>query len=324
MQNFSKGKIRHICSVLPSKKVSNFDNPFFSEKDKQKIIKQIGVETRYILDKDKNEKISELFIKAAEATLEALRWEKNTIDAIIVLTQSNEFRYPAMACYIQGKIGLRKENLIAFDVNLGCSGYVYALNIAYNYISNGLKRVLLLVGDASSETILPDNRETAFLFGDGVSCTAVEAENSKSYFCFKTLGEGYDLIIAPYKDGYMQMKGIEVFDYTIRNIPLAFENILKLANLTKEQISQFYFHQANSFVLNYLGNKLGISEKLPNNMLNFGNENSNSIPLLICDLKNQNYKNVMLMGYGVGFSVATCILEELDCTCNIIYNKLDK
>lgn len=320
MQSFSNSKIKHICSVLPSKKVSNFDNPNFSEKEKQKIIKQVGVETRYLLDKDKGERISELFIKAANETLKALQWDKNSVDAIIVLTQSNEFRYPAMACYLQGKLNLRKDNLIAFDINLGCSGYVYGLNVAYNYINNGLKRILLLVGDASSETVSPSSRETAFLFGDGVSCTAIEKEASNSFFCFRTLGEGYDLIIAPYKDGYMQMKGVEVFDYTIRNLPLEFEKILTFSKLNVKEISQFYFHQANTFVLNYFENKLNIQGRLPNNMKEFGNENSNSIPLLICDTKKQNYKNVMLMGYGVGFSVATCVLEDLDCSCNILYN----
>lgn len=323
MQNFEKGKIKHICSVLPSKKVSNYDNPYFEKNEKEKIVKLTGIETRYILDKEKNEKISDLFFIAAEETLKTLQWEKNSIDAIIVLTQSNEFRYPAIACYLQGKLGLRQEDLIAFDINLGCSGYVYALNVAYNYISNGLNRILLLVGDASSENISPNNRETAFLFGDGVSCTAIDNSSSKSFFTFKTLGDGYDLIIAPL-NGCMKIKGMEIFSYTSKNLPLQLNKILAYANLSKDQISQFYFHQANTLILNYFENKFKIHGKLPNNMLNFGNESSNSIPLLICDTKKQNYQNVMLMGYGVGFSVATCILEELNCTCEIIYNKLDK
>ncbi|EAL5964043.1 hypothetical protein KJK83_000195 [Campylobacter jejuni] len=201
MQSFSQAKIAHITSVIPSKKCINRNNNYFSERELNKIIKQIGVETRYIMDKDKNERISDLFLKAANETLKALQWDKESIDAIIVVSQSNEFRFPAMACYLQGKLGLKQENLLAFDVNLGCSGYVYGLNIAYNYIANGLNRILLLVGDVSSNVIDPSSRDVALLFGDGVSCSAIEKKESQSYFCFKTLGEGYDCIIAPYGGG---------------------------------------------------------------------------------------------------------------------------
>ncbi|TKX34348.1 beta-ketoacyl-[acyl-carrier-protein] synthase family protein [Campylobacter taeniopygiae] len=200
MQKFHQGSIAHICSVVPSKKIVNSQIDNFDEKDKKKIIKQIGVEQRYILNKDK-EKISDLYLMAADETLKTLSWDKDSIDAIIVVSQSNEFRFPAMACYLQGVLGLRKDNFLAFDVNLGCSGYVYGLNIAYNYIANGLKRILLFTGDVSSDVVDFNARDTAFLFGDGVSCTAIENKACQSYFCFKTLGEGYDCIIAPYWGG---------------------------------------------------------------------------------------------------------------------------
>ncbi|MBZ7965865.1 ketoacyl-ACP synthase III [Campylobacter molothri] len=318
MQKFQRGKIVHICSVVPSKKILNSQIDNFDEKDKKKIIKQTGVEQRYVLDKEK-EKISDLYLKAADETLKILAWDKDSIDAIIVVSQSNEFRFPAMACYLQGILNLRKDNFLAFDVNLGCSGYVYGLNIAYNYIANGLNRILLFAGDISSDVVDFNARDTAFLFGDGISCTAIENKACKSYFSFKTLGEGYDCIIAPYGGGYMQMKGVEVFDFTLKHLPLEFEKILKFSCLKKEQLSRLYFHQANSFLLSYLEEKLDVKGKLLNNMKNFGNTSSNSIPLLISDTKDKDYENVMFMGFGVGFSVATCILEFLDCSCSLIY-----
>ncbi|MGH2266692.1 hypothetical protein [Campylobacter taeniopygiae] len=200
MQKFHQGSIAHICSIVPSKKIVNSQMDNFDEKDKKKIIKQIGVEQRYILNKDK-EKISDLYLTAADETLKTLSWDKDSIDAIIVVSQSNEFRFPAMAYYLQGILGLRKDNFLAFDVNLGCSGYVYGLNIAYNYIANGLKRILLFAGDTTNEVVDFNARDTAFLFGDGVSCTAIENKVCQSYFCFKTLGEGYDCIMAPYGGG---------------------------------------------------------------------------------------------------------------------------
>ncbi|EAK4738618.1 ketoacyl-ACP synthase III [Campylobacter coli] len=320
MQSFSQAKIAHITSIVPSKKCFNRKSEHFSEREINKTLKQIGVETRYIVDKGKNEKISDLFLKAANETLKALQWDKESIDAIIVVSQSNEFCFPAMACYLQGKLGLRQNDLFAFDVNLGCSGYVYGLNVAYNYISNGLNRILLLVGDVSTNVIDPNARDVALLFGDGVGCTAIENKISQSYFCFKTLGEGYDCIIAPYGGGVMQMKGVDVFDFTLKHIPLEIDRILQFSSLTKESISQFYFHQANAFLLTYLGNKLNIQDKLPININNFGNTSSNSIPLLISDTKkNKNYRNVILIGFGVGLSIATCILETLDCSCSLIY-----
>lgn len=120
--------------------------------------------------------------------------------------------------------------------------------------------------------------------------------------------------------GVMQMKGVDVFDFALKHIPLEIDRILQFSSLTKESVSQFYFHQANAFLLIYLGNKLNIQDKLPININNFGNTSSNSIPLLISDTKkNKNYRNVILIGFGVGLSVATCILETLDCSCSLIY-----
>ncbi|ECL3019068.1 ketoacyl-ACP synthase III [Campylobacter jejuni] len=319
MQSFSQAKIAHITSIIPSKKCFNRKSEHFSEREINKTLKHIGVETRYVIDKDKNEKISDLFLKAANKTLKVLQWDKESIDAIIVVSQSNEFRFPAMACYLQGKLGLRQKDLFAFDINLGCSGYVYGLNVAYNYISNGLNRILLFVGDVSSNVIDQNTRDVALLFGDGVSCTAIENKISQSYFCFKTLGKGYDCIMAPYGGGVMQMKGVDVFDFALKHIPLEIDRILQFSSLKKESISQFYFHQANAFLLTYLGNKLNIQDKLPININNFGNTSSNSIPLLISDTKDKDYCNVILMGFGVGLSVATCMLETLDCTCTLFY-----
>ena len=133
IQEIVNARIAHITSVLPSKKINNIDNPNFTLKEKQKIIKQTGIQSRYELDRSKGERLIDLYIKAANDTLEKLQWERESIKAIIVVSQSHEYIYPATACILQEKLGL-SENIAAFDVSMGCSGYVYGLNIAFNYI----------------------------------------------------------------------------------------------------------------------------------------------------------------------------------------------
>ena len=348
-QQFNAARIAHISAALPSKKLYNLDNPNFDEKDKRRLVKKVGVTSRYVVDREKGERLLDLYIKAGLDSLERLGWAKDSIDAIIVLSQSHEYKFPSTACILQDRLGLRNE-VIAFDASLGCSGYVYGLNIAFNYAANGANRILLFVGEASQDTASQKDRHVAFLFGDAVACTAIEALDSikareshlPSTFYFKTLGRGYDYIIMPKgghaspitpkdfeeyidKDGTvksgicMQMKGLEVFDFTIEELPPALDKVLNLANLSLSNIDRFYLHQANLFILQFFADKFGISDRMPINIGEFGNTSSASIPLLICDTQGSNIRQspVVMAGFGVGLSVAMVALE-LNCSTSII------
>lgn len=345
IQQINKAYIAHITSILPSQKIYNIDNLDFTLKEKQKIIKQTGIQSRYVLDRKNNERLIDLYVKAGHDTLKILNWKKESIQAIIVVSQSHEYIYPATACMLQDKLDLNQD-IVAFDVNMGCSGYVYGLNIAFNYIANGIDRILLFVGEAISYAYHKDDRASIFLFGEAGSCTAIESKKEyKSMFYFKSIGSGSNSLIikkggsaepfqymdfkAIAKNGldiksgaFQEMDGIKIFEFSKEEVPKAIENIMQYTKLKSNQISKFYFHQANLFILDFLGHKLDIKDKLPINIYDVGNTSSCSIPLLICDTQGTKIKQekIMLVGFGVGLSIGIAILD-LNCTLNLIGKK---
>lgn len=351
----SNAKIRHITSILPSLKLDNASNPNFDEKEKRKIIKTTGVNTRYELARDlknkaNDESLLDLYVDSGRDTLEKLDWSKDSISGIIVVSQQHEYKLPATACILQERLGLHKE-CFAYDVAMGCSGYVYGLYIAMSHIaaSGGeVGRILLFVGDAPSNVTYKKNKSIAMLFGDAASCSAIEYDKdaSKAYFSFRTLGEGFRAIISPYgglkhpldsgsfeefidEDGNVNIpacqivKGIEVFDFTIEEVPKNIARILEYAKMNISEIDTFYLHQANKMINEYLANKMQISNKAPINIDRFGNTSCTSIPLLLCDNKIHHIaeSKMLLAGFGVGLSVAMGIMQNVDFSTNILYRK---
>lgn len=332
-------KIIHIETMVPSKLINNMDLDF-EEKLKKKIIKNTGVEQRYILDE--NQSFLEMYTQIGLNTLETLNWDKDSIDGVIVVTQTQEYKLPATSCIIQGKLGLSTETF-AYDISMGCSGYVYGLFNAMSNISatNGdIKRVLLFVGDATSSTVNPKNKSSVFLFGDAVSCTAIEYDTkaSETPFILKTDGREFDNIII--EDGGLKnkiscdsfedyidedgninskncvyMNGAKVFNFTVDNVPNIVEETLSYTKIDKENIDGYYFHQANKFMINFLSTKIEVNDRTPINIEKFGNTSCASIPLLLSDFRPTD-KNNMLIGFGVGMSMGTCIVDLEDTTFN--------
>ncbi|WP_198305854.1 ketoacyl-ACP synthase III [Arcobacter vandammei] len=332
-------KIKHIETMVPSKIVKNIDLDF-DEKLKKKVIKNTGVVQRYVLED--NQSFLEMYTQIGINTIKSLNWDKNSIDGVIVVTQTPEYRLPATSCILQGTLGLSSE-AFAYDISMGCSGYVYGLFNAMSNISasNGdIKRVLLFVGDASSTLIHPKNKSSVFLFGDAVSCTAIEYDinSSETPFVLKTDGREFENIIVEDsglrnkvtlksfeefedEDGNINsknclyMNGAKVFSFTVDNVPNIIEETLEYTKIPKEQIDGYYFHQANKFMIEFLSSKIGVDEKTPINIEKFGNTSCTSIPLLLTDFK-PNSKYNMLIGFGVGMSMGTAIVDLENTTFN--------
>ena len=332
-------KIKHIETMVPSKIVNNMDLDF-EEKLKKKIIKNTGVEQRYILDD--NQSFIELYKQIGLNTLQTLNWDKDSIDGVIVVTQTQEYKLPATSCILQDALELNSESF-AYDISMGCSGYIYGLYNAMSNIaaSNGdIKRVLLFVGDASSSLVNTKNKSNVFLFGDAVSCTAIEYDinASETPFILKTDGREFKNIIIvdgglknkiscvsfeDYVDedgninskNCLKMDGAKVFNFTIDNVPNIVEETLTYTKINKEEISNYCFHQANKFMINFLSTKIGVNDKTPINIEKFGNTSCASIPLILTEIKSST-KNNMLVGFGVGMSMGTCIVNLEDTTFN--------
>ena len=325
-------EIKHIETMVPSNKIDNNELDFEKRLIK-KIIKNTGVVNRYTLEKDQS--LMDLYIPIAKTTIEKLNWDIDSIDGIIVVTQTQEYQLPATSTILQGKLGLSKE-AFAYDITMGCSGYIYGL---YSMMSNvsaadgEIKRVLLFVGDAISTVVNKKNKSNVFLFGDAASCTAIEYNENAARvpFVLKTDGTEYDSIIiedsglknkisessfVEYEDedgninskDSLKMNGAKVFNFTVDNVPPLIEESLEYSNTQKEDIQQYCFHQANKFMVTFLSTKVGINDKTPINIEKFGNTSCASIPLLLTDFK-LDLEKVMLVGFGVGMSMGTAVVN---------------
>jgi len=323
--------IAGVVSCLPSRKVTNtqFENQFGEEAVKD-VVKMIGVECRYWVDE--NTSTSDLCCKAGLHLLTQLNWEPSSVDALIFVSQTPDYRLPASACALQAELGL-PTTCIAFDINLGCSGYPYALWLGMTMVQTGAaRRVLLAVGDTISKITDFGDRSTALLFGDAGTMTAIESDlNSQGNFVLGTDGSGWKNLIVPrgaFKDfslsnderlkdknpDCLYMDGGEIFNFTLKAVPALVSETILQSGLTRDEHDGFLFHQANSFMLKHLIKKSKLSaEKSPINIDAYGNTSCASIPLLMTtsmrDRLGKDKLRLAMFGFGVGYSWAGASLS---------------
>lgn len=307
----------------------------------EEVIEKIGIKRR----RRANETTcaSDLCFAAAEKLFADNQTDRSEIDLLVFVSQTPDYRMPATSISLQHRLGL-PHTTVAFDVNLGCSGFVYGLSIVFSFMQNaGIRKALLLDGETRTKAYSQKDRKTAFLFGDAGVAALIERNQKydQSYFSLNSDGSRNDLIMAP-AGGYRtpsspetvvervvdeegnirslehgQMNGPDVFNFVIREIPKDFKKIYEFAQTEKEQIDYFVFHQANSYMNEYLMKKLKLDpEKVPASIENFGNTSSVSIPLTIATElpgKLNGRKKLLLAGFGVGLSWATAVLEVVNC-----------
>jgi 3-oxoacyl-[acyl-carrier-protein] synthase III len=316
--------IAGVVSCLPDRKIPNtFFEEQFGHTAVADVVKMIGVENRYWTD-DKTS-TRDLCFKAGQHLLEQLAWPPDSVDALIFVSQTPDYRLPASACALQADLQLPVA-CIAFDINLGCSGYPYALWLGMTMVQSGAaRRVLLAVGDTVSKIADPTDRSTALLFGDAGTMTAIEAGDSQTAsFVLGTDGRGAVNLIVPrgaFKDyssandqrlldkapDCLYMDGGEIFNFTLRAVPALVHETIAFSGLTAIEHDSFLFHQANLFMLKHLAKKSKLPlEKVPINIEQYGNTSCASIPLLMTTrlqerLCNESMKLAMF-GFGVGYS----------------------
>lgn len=334
-------KIKAISYFLPEKIVSNEELVVeFPEWTVEKIADKVGVNKRHIVSDE--ETAMDMAVKVAEKLFkEHPEINKEDIDFIIFCTQSPDYFLPTSACIIQERLGL-KTNVGAFDFNLGCSGYIYGLAIAKGLIAGNIAtNILLLTAETYTKHLHPRDKGNRTIFGDAASATIVSTEGWAEIgnFSLGTDGRGAENLILktggarspergndlnfdengnPISSDYIYMNGSEIFMFTQKNVPLVVKDTLAKNNLSQEDIDLFIFHQANSYMLEFLRKKIKIDkEKFFVNMEEIGNTVSNSIPIALADAKSQNILPfvgnkggyILLTGFGVGYSWAGCILK---------------
>ena len=279
--------------------------------DYERLLLKTGIKYRHILED--NETPESLSIKAGKKCIE--KSLNKDIDGIIYVTQSPSLPLPTRACYLQDKLGINKNSL-AFDINQGCSGFVYALSVATALIKNeNASRVLIICADHYSKYISKEDRTSRPIFSDAAAAIIVEKskKNKIGPFIFKTSGDGGGFLTVN-KKNKLYMDGPAVLKFSLNLVPEATYELLNKANYKIEDIDTFIFHQASAVVLNKLKKKLNIEDmKWFNKIENIGNTVSATIPIAINILQNDNKfldnKRYLLMGFGVGLSVAGCILS---------------
>lgn len=327
--------IKAISYYLPEKIVTNEEIVAdFPEWTVEKIAEKVGVRQRHVVSDD--ETATDLAIRASERLFdENPGIKRENIDFIVFCTQSPDYFLPSSACIIQDRLGI-PTSCGAFDFNLGCSGYVYGLAIAKGLIVGGIaKNILLLTGETYNKYLHPRDKGNRTIFGDAATATVVSTEGFAEIeeFALGTNGVGANNLIVktgasrhyeksgdlsfdengnPCSSDHLFMNGSEIFTFTQKNVPIVVNETLEKNGLTKENINMFIFHQANSYMLNFLRKKIKITEdKFFVNMSEIGNTVSNSIPIALYDAHKKNllHGHVLLCGFGVGYSWAGCILN---------------
>jgi 3-oxoacyl-[acyl-carrier-protein] synthase-3 len=323
-------RLAGVHSCVPKEIILNdFFESSFGGLQVEEVAKLIGVQQRRFAPDGVAG--SDLTLEAATNLLKELDWEPNSIDALIYVSQTSDYKLPATACILQKKLGL--NNCAAFDINLGCSAYPYALWTGMSLLkASGLSRVLVCVTEVMSKVTDMDDRATALLFGDAATVSALELNQGQgyTYFVLGTDGGGFqNLIIADgirgvldkaitekkiAKPNKLYMDGWNVFNFTIGAVPKLITQTMDFAKLNPDDIDYFLLHQANAFMLDHLIKKSKLSKnRTLRNIQNFGNTSCASIPLLITtDLMNKSKERSLklaLVGFGVGYSWASAIID---------------
>lgn len=334
----SNVNIKGIAACVPSKVYDNMSYEHITTDERELFIKTTGIKERRIADETIS--TSDMCYEPAIRLIEKLNWKKDEIDIVIMVTQSPDFFIPGSAVILQDKLGLKKSCL-AFDINLGCSGYVYGLYVLGNLLNSGqLKKGLLLVGDKSTISTSYYDKSAYPLFGDAGSATALEF-NEKADAMFFNLGSdgsGKDSIIIEHGGSrhgikedtfdlveidmgvkrakrHLKLDGIDIFNFALREVPA---NINQLYTTAKKNISDtdyFVFHQANKLINESVRKKLKITDtsKVPYSIKNYGNTSSASIPLTIIteisDKLASSKQTLCLSGFGVGYSWGSAIIN---------------
>ncbi|MGQ3892013.1 ketoacyl-ACP synthase III [Legionella sp. CNM-4043-24] len=308
-------KISAIAAVIPQDllKIEDLYDKF-GQNNVDRISASTGIESIGIVKRETN--TSELCIQAAKKIFSS-SIKSDNIDAVVFVSQTPDYVMPSTACIIQNKLNL-KNDIVAFDINYGCSGYIYGLYQAALLISStSCRKVLLCAGDTISRYIDPDDHKVRMLLGDAGTATIIEEGNDSWAFDIHTDGSGFDKLIIPknsdYTDGNINMDGVAVMEFALRVVPSSIDSVLNMKSWKKEKINNYFLHQPNEFMLKYLQKKMKLSEpQVPIAVKNYGNTGPASIPLTICHYYSNSNKNLgdsILSGFGVGLSWGSIALN---------------
>lgn len=335
--------ITAMAACVPCNVIDNYhyDLDIWPKDEVRKVVDKVGVVERRFADEHTCS--SDLCFAAAEKLIADNNIDKSEIDLLVFLSQTPDYRMPATSILLQDRIGLPISTM-AFDISLGCSGFISALNVVYSMMQNrGFRKALLLDGETRSKVYSRKDRREAFIFGDAGVAALIEYDEKfgESHFSINSDGSRGELIMIPgggYRnmssaetikekvvdeygnirsDEQAYMNGADVFNFVLVEIPRDIKKLMTEAGEDIQAMDYYVFHQANAFINNHIAKKLKLDkDRIPWTIQKYGNTSSVSVPLTICsELKDnmQGRKRILMSAFGVGMAWATAIVPFCDC-----------
>jgi 3-oxoacyl-[acyl-carrier-protein] synthase III len=325
-----KTRIAGVGSFLPEKVLTNYDLEKTLDTSHDWIVQRTGIERRHIIAE--GEGTSDMIVRAAQKALEKANMKADELDLIIVATLSGDFKMPATACIVQAKLGAK--NVMSFDVNAACSGFIYSLIIADQFIKTGLHKKILVVGAESLSRIVDyEDRDTCILFGDGAGAfvlTPAEPGDNNVIMTGHAHAEGQhaELLWAeaggtkvPFseevlknKSQYMKMKGKEIFKNATRTMAHCCQEALDATNTKASELDWIVPHQANLRITEAVAGQFHFPlEKVVSTVHETGNTSAASIPIAfdiaVTDGRIQRGQLILLTGFGAGLTSGSVLLR---------------
>ncbi len=310
-------------SAVPEQIVTNEDLSKIVETSDKWISSRSGIKERRVA---KEENTTSLAILAGKRALENAGVTAEEIEVIIVATCTPDYFFPNTACQVQEAIGAK--HAVAFDLSAACSGFLFALSTAQAYIKGGIYQKALIVGaETMSKMIDWSDRSTCVLFGDGAGAAVVSAEETGVLeLVQKSNGAGKGVLSCKARETrnllnhesetkeYLYMEGQPVFKFAVKTVPECVEEVLKKAEVKKEEIRYYILHQANSRIIQSVAKRLKEpEEKFPMNLSLYGNTSAASIPILLDEMNRNGMLNrgdkLVLSGFGAGLTWGAVLLE---------------
>lgn len=306
--------IRNIGVHIPAERIDNLDKPQYTDITEAFLETRTGI--RCTARKPDEVRASDLCVLAARDLLEREPGlKKEAVDFVTVCTQNGDFPIPHTAALVQHKLGL-PATCAAFDISLGCSGYVYSLLAARSFMeANGLRCGLVFTCDPYSEVLAAGDKDTDLIFGDAAAVTLLteDAVLAIGRGVFNTDGSAFDQLIKR-KDQPLFMNGRGVYNFVMRNVPDNVRRCLEANGTAAEAVDLFLLHQGSKYIVDSLVQRLGLpKDKVPFAIREYGNTVSSTLPILLQPyLADPAQRTFLLCGFGVGLSAAGTMLFRRD------------
>ena len=336
--NIKNVSLRGVTGTVPNNPVKSADLPIFNQEEADTFDKTVGILSRYIAPE--NVCASDLCQDAGERLLKALGWEKETVDVLLFVSVTGDYKTPPTSAILQDRMGLPNSSFV-LDVPMGCCGSIYGILVAGNLLSAGTaKRALVLVGDTAMRMGSLKDKSRMPLFGDSGTAMALEFDPTAADIVVEmnTLGSSYQALMTPhggyryplkkesfeYQDfgnGIVRapkdalINGMDVFSFAISKPPISVKNMMERLGLDKDvDIDYFLIHQANKLIVDRIVKKLKLNEaKVPYNLQEFGNLGGASIPMLMATTIGEALRTrpltLLCSSFGLGLTWGTMVLK---------------